>query len=111
LRRLTDLAEHLQAVEESESPDKQPHWKTWHLISPTTNFYDDAFKRGAWEAAAREVQSLWVAGKRPEAIAKVQPEMVIQANLPGDTEMVRNCIRAYTAAGRRDDATRRSRRA
>jgi hypothetical protein len=99
LRRLTDLAEHLQAVEESESPDKQPHWKTWHLISPTTNFYDDAFKRGAWEAAAREVQSLWVAGKRPEAIAKVQPEMV------------RNCIRAYTAAGRRDDATRRSRRA
>jgi F420-dependent oxidoreductase-like protein len=67
--------------------------------SATTNFYNDAFKRGGWEAAAREVQSLWVAGKRPEAIAKVPPEMVIQANLLGDAEMVRNRIRTYKAAG------------
>ena len=44
-------------------------------------------------------KSLWVAGKRPEAIAKVPPEMVIQANLLGDIEMVRNRIRAYKAAG------------
>jgi len=43
--------------------------------SATTNFYNDAFKRGGWEAAGREVQRLWVAGKRPEAIAKVPPEM------------------------------------
>ena len=31
--------------------------------SATTNFYNDAFKRGGWEAAAREVQRLWIAGK------------------------------------------------
>jgi hypothetical protein len=61
--------------------------------SATTNFYNDAFKRGGWEAAGREVQRLWVAGNRPEAIAKVPLEMVIQANLLGDTEMVRNRIR------------------
>jgi hypothetical protein len=67
--------------------------------SATTNFYNDAFKRGGWELAAREVQRLWVVGKRPEAIAKVPPEMVIQANLLGDTEMVRNRIRAYKDAG------------
>jgi F420-dependent oxidoreductase-like protein len=67
--------------------------------SATTNFYNDAFKRGGWEAAGREVQRLWVAGKRPEAIAKVPPEMVIQANLLGDTEMVRKRIRAYKDAG------------
>jgi alkanesulfonate monooxygenase SsuD/methylene tetrahydromethanopterin reductase-like flavin-dependent oxidoreductase (luciferase family) len=67
--------------------------------SATTNFYNDAFKRGGWEAAGREVQRLWVAGKRPEAIAKVPPEMVIQANLLGDTEMVRNRIRTYRNAG------------
>lgn len=45
------------------------------------------------------MQRLWVAGKRPEAIAKVPPEMVIQANLLGDTEMVRKRIRAYKNAG------------
>ena len=67
--------------------------------SATTNFYNDAFKRGGWESAAREVQRLWIAGKRPEAIAKVPPEMVIQANLLGDTEMVRNRIRAFSDAG------------
>jgi ABC-type Fe2+-enterobactin transport system substrate-binding protein len=67
--------------------------------SATTNFYNDAFKRGGWEAAAREVQRLWIAGRRPEAIAKVPPEMVIQANLLGDTEMVRNRIRTFKDAG------------
>ena len=39
--------------------------------SAKTNFYNDAFKRGGWEATALEVQRLWIAGKRPEAIAKV----------------------------------------
>jgi F420-dependent oxidoreductase-like protein len=67
--------------------------------SATTNFYNDAFKRGGWESAAREVQRLWIAGKHPEAIAKVPPEMVIEANLLGDTEMVRKRIRAYKNAG------------
>ena len=67
--------------------------------SARTNFYNDAFKRGGWEAVALEVQRLWIAGRRPEAIAKVPPEMVIQANLLGDTEMVRNRIRAYKDAG------------
>ncbi len=67
--------------------------------SATTNFYNEAFKRGGWDAAAREVQRLWIEGKRPEAIAKVPPQMVIEANLLGDTEMVRNRIRAYNNAG------------
>ena len=67
--------------------------------SPSTNFYNDAFKRGGWEDISREVQQLWVSGKRPEAIAKVPSEMVIQANLLGDTGMVRERIHAYRNAG------------
>jgi hypothetical protein len=67
--------------------------------SATTNFYNDAFKRGGWEAAAREVQELWVAGKRPEAIAKVPSEMVAQANMLGDAKMVRERIQAYKNVG------------
>ena len=60
---------------------------------------NDALKRGGWEEVGREVQRLWVAGKRPEAIAKVPAERVIQANLLGGTEMVRKRIRAYKDAG------------
>jgi F420-dependent oxidoreductase-like protein len=67
--------------------------------SAKTNFYNDAFKRGGWEDIALEVQRLWIAGKRPEAIAKVPLEMVTQANLLGDTEMVRKRIRAFRDAG------------
>jgi F420-dependent oxidoreductase-like protein len=67
--------------------------------SASTNFYNDAFKRGGWEDVAREVQRLWIAGKRPEAIAKVPREMAMQANLLGDTAMVRDRIRAYKNAG------------
>jgi F420-dependent oxidoreductase-like protein len=67
--------------------------------SATTNFYNAAFKRGGWDAVAREVQDLWIAGKRPEAIARVPAEMVLQANLLGDTEMVRGRIRTFGAAG------------
>jgi len=67
--------------------------------SATTNFYNDAFKRGGWEASCREVQRLWVAGKRTEAVANVPSEMVLQANLLGNSEMVRERIQAYKNAG------------
>jgi F420-dependent oxidoreductase-like protein len=67
--------------------------------SPKTNFYNDAFRRGGWEAAAREVQSLWVAGRRDEAVAKVPAAMVIEANLLGTEQQVRDRIRAYRNAG------------
>ena len=67
--------------------------------SPTTNFYNDAFKRGGWDEAGREVQKLWVSGKREEAIAKVPAQMVIEANLLGDEKTVRERIRAYRDSG------------
>ena len=44
-------------------------------------------------------ERLWVAGERSEAIARVPSELVIQANLLGSTEMVRERIRAYKNVG------------
>jgi F420-dependent oxidoreductase-like protein len=67
--------------------------------SARTNFYNDAFRRGGWEEAAREVQRLWVAGKREEACARVPDEMVMQTNFLGDANAVRERIRAYKKAG------------
>jgi F420-dependent oxidoreductase-like protein len=67
--------------------------------SPRTNFYNDAYKRGGYEDAAREVQRLWVAGKREEAAARVPDEMILQTTLLGTEAMVRERIRKYAAAG------------
>lgn len=67
--------------------------------SPTTNFYNDAFKRGGWQDVAVEAQKLWVAGRRDEAAALVPTEMVLQANLLGDEAMVKERMRKYRDAG------------
>jgi F420-dependent oxidoreductase-like protein len=67
--------------------------------SPTTNFYNEAYRRGGWDEAAAEVQSLWVAGRREEAAARVPAAMITQANLLGDEAMVKARIAAFREAG------------
>ena len=67
--------------------------------SPTKNFYNEAFRRGGFEDAAIEVQRLWVAREREEAVARVPDEMVLQTSLLGSEEMVRDRIRKYRDAG------------
>ena len=67
--------------------------------SARTNFYNDAFKRGGWEDVASESQSLWVAGRRDEAVAVIPDAMVEESNLIGDEARVRERIRTYRDAG------------
>jgi len=67
--------------------------------SPTTNFYNEAYKRAGFEEACVEVQRLWVEGRRDDAVAAVPDDLVLQTNLLGDDEAVRARIRAYRDAG------------
>lgn len=67
--------------------------------SAKTNFYNDAFKRAGYEEAAVKVQSLWVDGKKEEAIQAVPDEMILKTNLIGTEDMVRERLRAYRDAG------------
>ena len=67
--------------------------------SAQTNFYNDAFKRAGYEEAAVKVQSLWVAGKKEEAIREVPEEMILKTSLIGTEDMVRERLRAYRDAG------------
>jgi len=67
--------------------------------SAKTNFYNDAYCRAGYEDDAKAVQSLWVAGKRDEAVARVPDELVLQANLIGTKDMVRARIKAFADAG------------
>jgi len=63
------------------------------------NFYNDAFRRAGYAEAAREVQRLWLEGRRDDAIARVPDEMALKANLLGTEAMVRGRLQVYRKAG------------
>jgi F420-dependent oxidoreductase-like protein len=63
------------------------------------NFYNDAYRRAGYEDAAREVQRLWLDGKRDEAAARVPDELCLKANLLGTEAMVRERLAVYRRAG------------
>ncbi|NOX50900.1 MAG: LLM class F420-dependent oxidoreductase [Gammaproteobacteria bacterium] len=67
--------------------------------SAKTNFYNDAYCRAGFEDAAKEVQKLWISGKRDEAISRVPDELVLMSNLIGTEEMVSQRLRAFKDAG------------
>ena len=67
--------------------------------SAKTNFYNDAFCRAGYEDAAKEVQGLWVSGKREEAVRRVPDEMVLMSSLIGTEDMVRQRLAAFHSAG------------
>jgi F420-dependent oxidoreductase-like protein len=67
--------------------------------SATQNFYLDAFARQGFGEAAREVQRLWLDGRRAEAADRVPVELALRSNLLGTDAMVRDRLRAYRAAG------------
>lgn len=67
--------------------------------SARTNFYNEAFQRAGWGDTAENVKRLWKSGAREEAVRQVPTEMVLQANLLGDEDAVRERIRAYRDVG------------
>lgn len=67
--------------------------------SAKTNFYNAAYARAGFEDTAREVQALWIAGKKAEAVAAVPDDLILKANAIGTESMVRERLRAYRDTG------------
>ena len=67
--------------------------------SPTTNFYNDAYRRGGFEMQALLVQKLWVDGEREQAVEAVPDELILQTNFLGSVSEVTERVRAYRDAG------------
>jgi F420-dependent oxidoreductase-like protein len=67
--------------------------------SATTNFYNDAYARQGFADVAGEVQKLWAAGRRDDAVAAVPDEMVLATTLIGTEDMVRDRLRVWRDAG------------
>ena len=67
--------------------------------SAKTNFYNDAYCRAGFEDTAKEVQSLWIAGKREEAVRRVPDELVLMSSFIGTEDMVRQRLKIFRDVG------------
>ncbi|HEY3941565.1 MAG TPA: LLM class F420-dependent oxidoreductase [Acidimicrobiales bacterium] len=63
------------------------------------NFYNNVVQRYGFEAAAAEVQDLYLGGKRAEAAAAIPDELVASTTLCGPAGYVAERIAAYAEAG------------
>ena len=63
------------------------------------NFYNQLVQRYGFEAAAGEVQDLYLDGKREEAGAAIPAELIDLVSLCGPRDVVRDRLRAFDDAG------------
>ena len=63
------------------------------------NFYNQAVARYGFEAEAKEVQDLYLEGKRTEAMAALPAELIDMIALVGPKDKVRDRLSAYREAG------------
>ncbi|HEY0416441.1 MAG TPA: LLM class F420-dependent oxidoreductase [Gaiellaceae bacterium] len=65
----------------------------------TKNFYNDLFARYGFEREAREIQDLFLDGKRAEAAARVPDAFVDEAALVGPVARIRERLAAWRESG------------
>ncbi len=63
------------------------------------NFYNALVRRYGFEAAAEEVQDLYLSGRKEEACRALPDELIDQVSLCGPRERVAERLEAYRAAG------------
>jgi F420-dependent oxidoreductase-like protein len=63
------------------------------------NFYNDLVSRYGYEAAARRIQDLYLAGKKDEASAAVPDALVDEVALCGPKERIKERLAAWKASG------------
>jgi len=63
------------------------------------NFYNELMRRYGFEDAAREVQDLYLDGRREDAMAALPDELLDSVSLIGPTDVVTERLRIYRDAG------------
>src|SRR3954453_7822617 len=63
------------------------------------NFYNQLIQRYGFEEAAREVQDLYLSGKKEEAAAALPPALITTIALVGPPDRIRDRLGAYREAG------------
>jgi hypothetical protein len=63
------------------------------------NFYNQLVCRYGFEQAAREIQDLYLEGKREQAMAAIPDELIDTVSLCGPRDVVRERLAVYRDAG------------
>src|SRR4051794_17156683 len=63
------------------------------------NFYNQLVQRYGFEDAAREVQDLYLEGRKDEAAAALPGELIDRVSICGPKDVVRERIQVFKAAG------------
>ncbi len=63
------------------------------------NFYNDIMCAYGWEAAAKQVQDLYLDGKKEQAAAAVPADLLAASSLVGPEGYIKDRIAAYAASG------------
>jgi F420-dependent oxidoreductase-like protein len=63
------------------------------------NFYNDIMSAYGWEAEAKEIQDLYLDGKKEEAAAKIPRSYLESASLVGPRSFVQERVAAYAESG------------
>jgi F420-dependent oxidoreductase-like protein len=63
------------------------------------NFYNQLVRRYGFEDAAREIQDLYLEGKKQEAAAAIPPELIDLVTMCGPRELVAERLEVYREAG------------
>ncbi len=64
------------------------------------NYYNDLAKRMGYEAAAVEIQNLYLSGKRQEAETAVPDALIDETSLIGPKERIRDRLQAWKELAR-----------
>ena len=63
------------------------------------NFYNNAYSRAGYADVAKEIQELWLAGRRDDARALVPDDIILKTHFIGTDEMIKKRIRVHRDAG------------
>ena len=63
------------------------------------NFYNDVFKSYGYEAEAKEIQDLYLSGKKAEAAAVIPQSFLDETSLIGPRSFVKEQLAAFQASG------------
>ena len=65
------------------------------------NFYNNLVQRYGFEQEAKEIQDLYLEGKREEAMAAIPDELIDTVSLCGPKDVVRERLAVFRRRGRR----------
>lgn len=91
------VGENVDAIIAARKP--QVAFSMGAMGSAKTNFYNEAMQRSGYADEAKEIQKLWIDGKREEAAKAVPDAMVTQFGAYGTADMVRDRLKVYASVG------------